>query len=55
MVEEAMQNCRDAGLRVGLFSAIQGNPTGGNVLNGVAALKAGEHDGVDCPWWRLGH
>ncbi len=46
MVEEAQQNCRDAGLRVGLFSAIKGNPTGGNVADGVAALKAGEHDGV---------
>ncbi len=46
MVEEALQNCRDAGLRVGLFSAIKGNPTGGNVADGVAALKAGEHDGV---------
>lgn len=46
MVEAALQNCRDAGLRVGLFSAIKGNPTGSNVEDGVAALKAGEHDGV---------
>ncbi|MFN3581953.1 MAG: iron-containing alcohol dehydrogenase [Pseudomonas sp.] len=46
MVEEALQNCRDAGLQVGLFSAIKGNPTGGNVADGVAALKAGQHDGV---------
>ncbi len=46
MVEEALQNCRDAGLQVGLFSAIKGNPTGGNVTDGVAALKAGNHDGV---------
>ena len=46
MVEQALQYCRDAGLRVGLFSAIKGNPTGANVADGVAALKAGEHDGV---------
>lgn len=46
MVEEALQNCRDAGLQVGLFSNIKGNPTGGNVADGVAALKAGAHDGV---------
>lgn len=46
MVEEALQNCRDAGLQVGLFSAIKGNPTGGNVADGVAAFKAGRHDGV---------
>jgi alcohol dehydrogenase class IV len=46
MVEEALQNCRDAGLQVGLFSGIKGNPTGGNVADGVAALKAGQHDGV---------
>ncbi|WP_022960900.1 iron-containing alcohol dehydrogenase [Halopseudomonas pelagia] len=46
MVEQALQYCRDAGLRVGLFSAIKGNPTGANVADGVAVLKAGEHDGV---------
>ncbi|WP_373184582.1 iron-containing alcohol dehydrogenase [Halopseudomonas sp.] len=46
MVAEALQNCRDAGLQVGIFSAIKGNPTGGNVTDGVAALKAGGHDGV---------
>lgn len=46
MVEAALQLCRDAGLQVGLFSAIKGNPTGGNVADGVTALKAGSHDGV---------
>lgn len=46
MVEQAMQVCRDAGLQVGLFSAVKGNPTGTNVMDGVAALKAGQHDGV---------
>lgn len=46
VVEQALQACRDAGLQVGLFSAVKGNPTGRNVLDGVAALKAGNHDGV---------
>ena len=46
MVEAALQLCRDAGLQVGLFSGVKGNPTGGNVTDGVAALKAGQHDGV---------
>lgn len=46
MVEDALQNCREAGLQVGIFSAIKGNPTGTNVADGVAALKAGGHDGV---------
>lgn len=46
IVEQALQVCRDAGLQVGLFSAVKGNPTGTNVLDGVAALKAGNHDGV---------
>lgn len=46
IVEQALQSCRDAGLQVGLFSAIKGNPTGTNVTDGIAALKAGQHDGV---------
>ena len=45
IVEQALQVCRDAGLQVGLFSAVKGNPTGTNVLDGVAALKAGNHEG----------
>ena len=36
MVEAALQLCRDAGLQVGLFSAIKGNPTGGNVADGAS-------------------
>lgn len=46
IVEQAMQVCRDSGLQIGLFSAIKGNPSGGNVSDGVEALKAGKHDGV---------
>src|SRR5690606_41711704 len=46
IVELALQVCGDAGLQVGLFSAVNGNPTGTNVLDGVAALKAGNDEGV---------
>ncbi len=46
MVDAAVQSCRDAGLGCAVFSAIKGNPTGQNVADGVAALRAGEHDGV---------
>jgi alcohol dehydrogenase class IV len=46
MVAEAEALCRRAGLRIGLFSDIKGNPTGKNVSDGLAAYRAGEHDGV---------
>ncbi len=46
MVRTAIENCREAGLGVGLFSDIKPNPTGANVEAGVAAFVAGEHDGV---------
>lgn len=46
IVDLAMTICREASLGVGLFSDIQGNPVGKNVDDGVAAFKAGGHDGV---------
>jgi alcohol dehydrogenase class IV len=46
MVTEAVASCREAGLGIGLFSDIKGNPTGANVEAGVAAFGAGDHDGV---------
>lgn len=46
MIDQALLQCRDDGLKAGLFSAIKGNPTGQNVMDGVAAFKAGGHDGV---------
>lgn len=46
MVEAAIQQCRDAGLQAAMFSKVKGNPSSENVLDGVAALKAGNHDGV---------
>lgn len=46
MLDKALLQCRDDGLQTELFSAIKGNPTGQNVMDGVAAFKAGGHDGV---------
>lgn len=46
MVSAAVQQCRAAGLNCGLFSHIKANPNGDNVMAGVAAYKAGNHDGV---------
>lgn len=46
MICEAVDSCIESGLRCGLFSNIQGNPTGKNVEDGVAAYKAGNYDGV---------
>lgn len=46
ILDDAMSNCRNAGLDCDLFSNIQGNPTGSNVKNGVTAYNAGNHDGV---------
>ncbi len=46
IVRNAVQSCRNAELECGLFGDVQGNPTGANVMAGVAVFKAGEHDGV---------
>lgn len=46
VVDLVLTVCREAGLSVGLFSDIQGNPVGKNVDDGVAAFKAAGHDGV---------
>ncbi len=46
MVEAALEACRGDGLGIALFSEVKGNPTGANVEAGVAAFKAGGHDGV---------
>ncbi|MEH6578079.1 MAG: iron-containing alcohol dehydrogenase [Amphritea sp.] len=46
MVANAVAACNEAQLSCGLFSNIQGNPTGQNVDDGVVAYKAGNHDGV---------
>jgi alcohol dehydrogenase len=46
MVASAVDQCRAAGLEIDVFSNIKGNPTERNVADGLAALKAGRHDGV---------
>lgn len=46
MVASTIEACRADGLAAGLFYSIKGNPTGRNVVDGVAAFKAGTHDGV---------
>jgi alcohol dehydrogenase class IV len=46
MVQNAVVACGEAGLNCGLFAEIQANPTGQNVDAGVAAYRAGKHDGV---------
>ena len=46
MVADALAALEAAGTAAALFSAVKGNPTGANLADGVAALRAGDHDGV---------
>lgn len=46
MLQEVLADCRAGLLDAGLFSGVQGNPTGRNVSDGIAAFKADDHDGV---------
>ncbi|ASQ46587.1 iron-containing alcohol dehydrogenase [Legionella clemsonensis] len=46
MIDKALQQCREAGLRIALFCDIKGNPTGENITHGVSAYHQGQHDGV---------
>ena len=46
MTTAAIDACRQAGLPVELFSDVKPNPTASNVEAGVAAYRAGNHDGV---------
>lgn len=46
MVEEALCDCRIAGVEAGLFSNIKSNPGSRNVADGVSAFAAGGHDGI---------
>ena len=46
MVSEAIAANAAAGLATGLFAAVRANPVGANVDDGVAAFRAGGHDGV---------
>ena len=46
MVANAVANCEAAGLSIVVFGDIKPNPTGSNVDDGIAAYRAGNHDGV---------
>ena len=46
VVTHALTHCREAGLDCGLFSEVQSNPVGANVVAGVEVLRSGGHDGV---------
>ena len=46
MIAEAVATCRAAGLGVAVFDGVQANPIDANVEAGVAAFRAGGHDGV---------
>ncbi len=46
MIAAAVATCRAAGLGVAVFDGVQANPIDANVEAGVAAFRAGGHDGV---------
>jgi len=46
MVRDAIAANEADGLPTGLYADVQGNPTGQNVEGGIAAYRAGSHDGV---------
>jgi len=46
ITQNALDLLDDAGLKAGLFADVQSNPTDLNLAAGVAAYKAGAHDGV---------
>ena len=46
MVHTIVEDMRQAGLGVEVFSEVRPNPIEANILAGVAAYKAGRHDGV---------
>lgn len=46
MTREIVDICHHAGLGIQIFSDVKPNPCGENIADGVAAYKAGNHDGV---------
>src|SRR3712207_5617652 len=46
IVADAVARCRSAGLACEVFSDVRPNPVGSDVERGVAAYRAGGHDGV---------
>jgi len=46
LVRQALDHCSDADLPCALFTELRPNPTEANVLRGIQAFRAGDHDGV---------
>ncbi|ALM54509.1 alcohol dehydrogenase [Halomonas huangheensis] len=46
MLGDVIEQCRERGVTVAVFSNIKGNPTGANVIDGVEVFRRGGHDGV---------
>lgn len=46
MVRDSLTRCQQAGLKTALFSDIRSNPDSENIEMGIAAFRAGQHDGV---------
>lgn len=46
MVKNAIKGNEEKGMPTGLFSDIQANPTGKNIMEGLAVYNVGGHDGV---------
>ncbi len=46
LVQDVLALCAQQDLPCGLFDHVKSNPTGGNVAEGLARLRAGGHDGV---------
>jgi len=46
LIAGIVRRVRDAGIPISVFSDVKGNPTESNLYAGVAAFKAGGHDGV---------
>lgn len=46
MTDRIIDLCKQADLRVALFSDVKSNPTGTNVANGIRQFLDGSHDGV---------
>jgi alcohol dehydrogenase class IV len=46
MVKKIVADVKKAGLGIGVFANVRPNPVESNIKEGIAAYKAGKHDGV---------